>query len=87
VTLNEREADMMAEVREAMRADEVRFTLTWAWFAPNASPIGDGLRIEYRSYGQRAWKKVKTAIFPGEGEDAAHVLRMLLDIRAEVRGE
>lgn len=75
----------MEEIRRALRADEVRFVLTWAMSLSSGASPGDGLRIEYRDYGRRSWKTVKTAIFPNEGEDAADVLRTLLAIRAEER--
>jgi hypothetical protein len=40
------------ELRAALAADEVRFVLTWAVSLSSGEPLGDGLRVEHRAYGQ-----------------------------------
>lgn len=81
---DERAAALEDELRDALGADEVRFEITWA-IALGGTRIGDGLRVEYKNYGQKRWSRVKTAVFPGEDQSTTDVFRMLYDIRVHER--
>ena len=81
---DERSEQLQAEMRSALGADNVRFEITWA-LSLRQGGTTDGLTIEYKDYGQKRWTRVKTGVYPGEGQNLADVFQMLYDIRLEER--
>ena len=70
------ETELLAEVRAAMAADEVRLSIVRTF------GHGDAVRVEHKQYGER-WKTIKTLLFPADGGTLADTLTMLASMRAE----
>jgi hypothetical protein len=73
--MDEQEADMLAEIKDAMRG-ECRLNIVPTF------THGDSVRVEQKVNGR--WKKAGVLIFPPDGGTVADVLTMLASFRDEV---
>lgn len=83
--MNEHEEHLLAEVAEAMGADQVRLNLTSGISLTKGKSLGAGLQIETRGYSDRSWRKRGPLLFPPEGETLGSVLDMLVGMRTEAK--
>ena len=72
--MDQHETDLLAEVREAMRADDVRLHIVRTF------THGASVQVEARPWGAR-WKKAGPLLFPPDGEDLSYTLGMLAEMR------